>query len=127
MSDALAVTVIGCSPAWGNPGEPCSSYLVEAGGARILLDCGPGAFAALRALDDRPLDAVVLSHLHFDHIADLIPFGFCRRYSVLRDWPAPRLLAPPGGIARLGGLAVAGGGDADHLDGPFALEEYVPG
>jgi ribonuclease BN (tRNA processing enzyme) len=127
MTGAPVVTIVGCAPAWGNPGEPCSSYLVEAGGARILLDCGPGAFAALRELDDRPLDAVVLSHLHFDHIADLIPFGFCRRYSVLQDWPAPRLLAPPGGIERLGALAVAGGGNADHLDGPFRLEEYLPG
>ena len=124
---APVVTIVGCAPAWGNPGEPCSSYLVEAGGARILLDCGPGAFAALRALDDRPLDAVVLSHLHFDHVGDLIPFGYCRRYSVLQEWPAPRLLAPPGGIARLAALAVGGGGDAGHLDGPFRLEEYVPG
>jgi hypothetical protein len=27
---APILTVIGCAPAWGNPGEPCSSYLVEA-------------------------------------------------------------------------------------------------
>ena len=64
MADGAPIlTVIGCAPAWGNPGEPCSSYLVEAGGARILIDCGSGAFAALWALDPRPLDAVVLSHL----------------------------------------------------------------
>jgi ribonuclease BN (tRNA processing enzyme) len=126
-SDAPVLTIVGCAPAWGNPGEPCSSYLVEAGGARILLDCGSGAFGALRALSDLPLDAVVLSHLHFDHVADLIPFGFARRYGDLQRWPAPRLYAPPGGIERLGALAVAGGGQADHLDGPFALEEYTPG
>ena len=93
---ALTLTVVGCGPAWTNPGEPCSSYLVEAGGARILLDCGSGAFAALQELDPRPLDAVVLSHLHFDHCADLIPFGYSRMYAGLREWPPPRLLAPPG-------------------------------
>jgi ribonuclease BN (tRNA processing enzyme) len=121
------VTIVGFAPAWGNPGEPCSSYLVEAGGSRILLDCGSGAFSAFRALDDRPLDAVVLSHLHHDHVADLIPFGYSRRYSDLRAWPAPRLLAPPGGLAVLSAIASAGGGSPGHLDGPFALEEYVPG
>ncbi|MEO9173885.1 MAG: MBL fold metallo-hydrolase [Gaiellales bacterium] len=127
MSDAPVLTIVGCAPAWGNPGEPCSSYLVEAGGARILLDCGSGAFGALRALSDLPLDAVVLSHLHHDHVADLIPFGYARRYGDLQAWPAPRLLAPPGGIERLAAISVAGGGQADHLDGPFALEEYTPG
>src|SRR5262249_29678522 len=121
------VTVVGCAPAWGNPGEPCSSYLVEAGGARILLDCGPGAFAAFRALSDAQLDAVVLSHLDFDHVGDLIPFGYSRRYSELQGWTPPRLVAPPGGLERLSALAVAGGAEPDHLDGPFALSEYAPG
>ena len=124
---APILTVIGCAPAWGNPGEPCSSYLVEAVGTRILLDCGSGAFAALWALDPRPLDAVVLSHMHHDHVADLIPFGYARRYAGLAGWPAPRLLAPPGGLARLEALALAGGGQRDHLDGPFVLSEYEPG
>ncbi len=124
---APALTVVGCGPAWTNPGEPCSSYLVEAGGVRILLDCGTGAFAALRALDPRPLDAVVLSHLHFDHCADLVPFAYNRRYSETRDWDPPRLVAPPGGLAQLAALSEAGGATHDHLDGPFSLEEYEAG
>jgi ribonuclease BN (tRNA processing enzyme) len=124
---APILTVIGCAPAWGNPGEACSSYLVEAGGARILLDCGSGALAALRALDPRPLDAVVLSHMHHDHVADLIPFGYARKYTALADWAPPRLLAPPGGLDQLAALAEAGGGARDHLDGPFALAEYEQG
>jgi ribonuclease BN (tRNA processing enzyme) len=124
---ALALTVVGCGPAWGNPGEPCSSYLVEAGGARILLDCGSGAFAALMALAAPPLDAVVLSHLHFDHCADLIPFAYNRMYGELRAWAPPRLVAPPAGLERLSALAEAGGASRDHLAGPFSLEEYRPG
>jgi ribonuclease BN (tRNA processing enzyme) len=122
-----ALTVVGCGPAWGNPGEPCSSYLFEAGGTRILLDCGSGAFAALMALDARPLDAVVLSHLHFDHCADLIPFAYSRMYAALRTWAPPRLVAPPAGLERLASLAQAGGASRDHLVGPFSPEEYRPG
>ena len=124
---ALALIVVGCGPAWTTPGEPCSAYLIEAGGTRILLDCGIGSFSALQVLDPRPLDAVVLSHLHFDHCADLIPFAYSRRYAALRAWDAPRLVVPPGGLARLSALAVAGGASADHLDGPFSLEEYEAG
>jgi ribonuclease BN (tRNA processing enzyme) len=124
---ALTLTVVGCGPAWTNPGEPCSAYLVEAGGVRILLDCGSGAFAALQALDPRPLDAIVLSHLHFDHCGDLIPFAYSRMYAALRDWAPPRLVAPPGGLERLAGLAEAGGAGRDHLSGPFSLEQYRPG
>lgn len=126
-TSAPALTVVGCGPAWTTPGEPCSSYLVEAGGARILLDCGTGAFAALCALDPRPLDAVVLSHLHFDHCADLVPFAYNRVYGETRGWGPPRLVAPPGGLARLALLAEAGGAAHDHLDGPFMLEEYEAG
>ena len=64
--------------------------------------------------------------MHHDHVADLIPFGYARRYAGLAGWPAPRLLAPPGGLARLEALALAGGGRRDHLDGPFVLSEYEP-
>jgi ribonuclease BN (tRNA processing enzyme) len=124
---ALTLTVVGCGPAWTNPGEPCSSYLVEAGDTRILLDCGSGAFAALQQLDPRPLDAIVLSHPHFDHCGDLIPLAYSRMYGGLRAWQPPRLVAPPGGLERLAALAEAGGARRDHLDGPFSLEQYRPG
>jgi ribonuclease BN (tRNA processing enzyme) len=124
---ALTLTVVGCGPAWTNPGEPCSAYLVEAGTTRLLLDCGSGAFAALQALDPRPLDAIVLSHLHFDHCGDLIPFAYSRMYAGLRAWPPPRLVAPSGGLEQLAALAEAGGARRGHLDGPFSLEEYRPG
>ena len=41
----MRLTVIGCSPAWPNPGGACSGYLVE---GRLLLDCGPGVLSRLR-------------------------------------------------------------------------------
>ena len=39
---AVRLTVVGSSPAWPNPGGAQSGYLVEDGGGRLLLDCGPG-------------------------------------------------------------------------------------
>src|SRR5438309_355405 len=40
----VKVIVVGCSPAWPNPGGAQSGYLVE-GDGRLLLDCGPGELA----------------------------------------------------------------------------------
>jgi ribonuclease BN (tRNA processing enzyme) len=123
-----ALHVLGCAPASGNPGEPCSGYLVTAGGSRVLLDCGPGVLSSLLARDAAPLDAIVLSHLHFDHVADLIPLGYAHTLGLASEWKAPALYAPPGGIARLTALCEASGHGGDHLVAcGLTLGEYEPG
>jgi ribonuclease BN (tRNA processing enzyme) len=123
-----ALHVLGCATAGGNPGEPCSGYLVTAAGSRILLDCGPGVVSSLLARDAAPLDAVVLSHLHFDHVGDLIPLGYAHLIGLASEWKAPALHVPPGGIARLAGLCEAGGAGADHLEASgMTVSEYDPG
>ena len=43
----MRLEVVGCSPAWPNPGGAQSGYLVE-GPGRVLLDCGPGVLARMR-------------------------------------------------------------------------------
>ena len=55
-----------------------NSYYLEAGGQRLVLDCGmhpkqegEEALPNFRALDDRPLDAIIVSHAHLDHIGTL--------------------------------------------------------
>jgi ribonuclease BN (tRNA processing enzyme) len=123
-----ALHVLGCAPASGNPGEPCSGYLVTAGGSRLLLDCGPGVLSSWLARDAAPLDAVVLTHLHFDHVADLIPLGYAHTFGLAGDWKAPALYAPPGGVERLRALCEASGHGADHLSVcGLTLGEYEPG
>jgi phosphoribosyl 1,2-cyclic phosphate phosphodiesterase len=48
-----------------------TSAIVRYQGARILIDCGPDfRTQMLRASDDN-LDAVLLTHIHFDHVAGL--------------------------------------------------------
>jgi ribonuclease BN (tRNA processing enzyme) len=47
--------------------------LIEGFGSRILLDCGSGVLARLAGLCRHfELDAVILSHLHFDHCSDML-------------------------------------------------------
>jgi ribonuclease BN (tRNA processing enzyme) len=135
----VRITVLGKSPAWQDADGACSGYLVEGGGLKVLLDCGPGVFAKLRhALDYTDVDAVVISHLHADHILDLVPFASGLRYAPRQqpvpvgghpgtDAPArPRLLAPPGAREALSTLCTSTGMRADHIDGAFALTVYDP-
>ena len=55
----MRLTVVGCSPAWPNPGGAQSGYLVHADGA-VLLDCGAYSLSQASQYNGRPLPAVVL-------------------------------------------------------------------
>ncbi|MEW9677178.1 MBL fold metallo-hydrolase [Lentibacillus sp. L22] len=75
----MKVTVIGY---WGGfPGvkEATSGYLLQHDGFHLLLDCGSGVLAQLQAfINVEELDAVLLSHYHHDHVADIGPLQFGR-------------------------------------------------
>ena len=61
-----------------------TSAIVRYQGARILIDCGPDfRTQMLRASDDN-LDAVLLTHIHYDHVAGLDDL---RTYCFERPFP----------------------------------------
>jgi ribonuclease BN (tRNA processing enzyme) len=121
----VKLTVIGCSPAWHNPGGAQSGYLVE-GSGRLLMDCGPGVFAALRARDGWPrVDAVAITHFHLDHWGDLIPWTFAACFGPGRESPRPELWLPPGGVETL--RSFTSKLSADPLFDAFQVHEYAEG
>lgn len=68
----MKVRVLGTTGRYLAPYSGGSSYLVEHEDTRLLLDCGGGSREALARLGlDRPLDAILISHFHFDHCMDL--------------------------------------------------------
>ncbi|MBQ7455376.1 MAG: MBL fold metallo-hydrolase [Clostridia bacterium] len=70
----MKLTVLGCNGPFPAAGGACSGYLLEEGSTRVLLDCGTGTLARLTALvPPEALDAIVLSHLHYDHMSDMLP------------------------------------------------------
>ncbi|GGM25254.1 hypothetical protein GCM10011351_08740 [Paraliobacillus quinghaiensis] len=68
----MKVTVIGFWGAYPEEGAATSSYLLEKDDVTVLIDCGSGALAQLpKYTNAMDLDAVILSHYHNDHIADI--------------------------------------------------------
>lgn len=127
----MRLTCLGGAAAWPNPGQGCSSYLVSTPETAILVDCGPDTLHVLRSqIRYSSIDAVVISHMHSDHMLDLVPFRYGLTYGVERpDSPIP-LLVPPGGSAKLGALATALGSNSEpgesFWEPAFTVQEYQP-
>jgi ribonuclease BN (tRNA processing enzyme) len=111
----MRMTVLGGCGAWPAAGQACSGYLVEHDGFRVLVD--PGYAIVPRLLEwvaADAVDAVLVSHGHPDHCADLHPLLRARVLGVETPPPALPVHALPGAVDRV--LA---------LDGPGPVQEAV--
>jgi ribonuclease BN (tRNA processing enzyme) len=120
----MRMTVLGGCGAWPAAGQACSGYLVEHDGFRVLVD--PGYAVVPRLLElvaAEDVDAVLLSHGHPDHCADLNPL---LRARVLRVGdgapPALPVHALPGAADRVLALDEPG-----TLAGAAALSAFAAG
>jgi ribonuclease BN (tRNA processing enzyme) len=120
----MRLTILGRSPASPNPGEACAGYLVEGNGSRVLLDIGPGVVAQLliRHHPDE-LDAVVVSHMHADHMLDLVTLRYVYPWRARPHDQRLRVVMPPGSADQLLDLA-RGVGSARHFEETFRLSEH---
>jgi len=90
----LKLTVLGCYGPYPKAGGACSGYLLEDKNTKILIDCGNGVLSKLFAYceDLNKLDAIFISHLHPDHISDLMVLRyaiFIKRMFKKLDMPIP--------------------------------------
>lgn len=93
----MEVVALGTSGTFARFGQACSGYLFRAGGRAVLVDLGSGVLANLyRYLHPSDLDAIVLTHLHADHVADLYPLRLVLRYGERRR-PTPLPVHAPSG------------------------------
>lgn len=118
----MRLTVLGGCGAWPTAVQACSGYLVEYAGFRLLID--PGYATLPRLLDHHTvdaIDAVLISHGHPDHCADLNPLLRARGLS---DAPAPALpvFAPHGAVD-----AVLALDKPRMLAKAYQLREFRPG
>ncbi len=115
----VTLLVLGCDGSWAGPGGAGSGYLVSCGGTHLLVDLGPGTFAALQTrLDPALIAAVVISHRHPDHWTDLHSLVTHARFALHRESIpvyAPGELGDHSGLAGSTALdwhRVVGGGSA---------------
>ncbi|MDP4083921.1 MAG: MBL fold metallo-hydrolase [Bacillota bacterium] len=68
----MKLTVIGFWGGYPKRNGASSGYLLEHNGFQLLLDCGSGVLSKMQnILQPEELNAVLLSHYHPDHIADI--------------------------------------------------------
>ncbi len=120
------LTVLGGSAASVGSGQGCAGYLVSTESTNVVLDLGPGTLQELRNHTDfRSLGAVVLSHLHVDHMLDVIALRFSLAYNPVRPEQRVPLWLPPGGLEFLGRLSEVF--TTDRASDSFFTEVFEPG
>jgi len=121
-------SVIGSSPAWPNPGDAHSGYMIERPVGRLLVDCGPGVLGRLRAREGWPhVDAIAITHFHLDHWGDLVPWvwGAMYRSGGVEIDDRPELWVHSGGRRILEQFGERFG-FVDMFDRVFTVCEYEP-
>lgn len=72
-----------------------TAALLETDTTHILIDCGPDIRQQLMPFPFQPLDAVLLTHIHYDHVAgidDLRPFCVFDSLQIYADEPTTEAL-----------------------------------
>jgi ribonuclease BN (tRNA processing enzyme) len=86
----VKITVLGGCGAWPAAGQACSGYLVEHEGFRLVVDPGYATLPRLLAyVAATEVDAVLISHGHPDHCADLNPLLRARALGAAPPPPLP--------------------------------------
>lgn len=118
----MRLTVLGACGGWPTAGAACSGFLLEHEGFRLVVDLGYGTMPRLLGLvDAEQVDAVLVSHGHPDHCADLNPLLRARVLGGRSAAPLP-VHAPPGALDAVLALDRPG-----MLDGGLALHPLPAG
>lgn len=121
----MKVQFLGTGVGIPQPDRVQSGFVVEPeDGGMLLFDCGAGILQQLFESGRDPLavDAIVLSHLHLDHVSDVLPLLKSRW---LCDQPKCRIIGPDGTREWLDRLF----GAYTYLQGRFdlSIKELKPG
>jgi len=121
----MRLTVLGCAGSFPGPESACSAYLVEEDDFRLLVDFGSGSLTALqRYADLHSVDAILLTHLHCDHMLDACLYVVVRRYDPSGPRPPIPVYAPAGAPDR---IAAAYSQEEGPVDDVYTFYGLQPG
>jgi ribonuclease BN (tRNA processing enzyme) len=121
----MRLTVLGCAGSFPGPESACSAYLVEADGFRLLIDFGSGSLSALqRYAGIDAVDAILLTHLHCDHMLDACTYVVVRRYAPGGPMPPLPVYAPMGAAER---ISAAYSSENEPVDDVYTFYGLQPG
>jgi len=134
----IEVTLLGTGSPIPDPNRAGPSTLIRAGAQTFLVDCGRGVLQRLAAVGSgaNALTALLLTHLHSDHIADLGDVIITRWVSTFTEQVPLPIIGPPGTAEVVEATLRAFGHDigyriAHHADltapPPVQVHEYTEG
>lgn len=92
----MQLVILGSGGGWARPKRAASGYLLRHDGFTVWLDAGTGTMANLQEhVELLEVDAVLVSHKHFDHFLDLYPYFLSVWFDPKRTGKVP-MYAPPG-------------------------------
>jgi ribonuclease Z len=134
----IEVTLLGTGSPIPDPDRAGPATLIRAGGQTFLVDCGRGVQQRLAAVGSgaNALSALLLTHLHSDHIADLGDVIITRWVTTFTEQIPLQIIGPPGTKRVVEATLEAFGPDigyriAHHADltapPPVEVHEYTEG
>lgn len=83
----MRLTILGNNGPFPSAGGACSGYLVTEGNKKILIDCGNGVLSNLQKfVKFEELDAIILTHLHSDHMSDMMVLKYAVQIKMNRGF-----------------------------------------
>lgn len=126
----MRLTTVGTGTAAPWPGRVQSGHLIDAGGVRLLMDCGSGVATRLADLrvEWQTITHVAITHFHADHIVDLPTLLYAWRYGQLPPRSEPLdIVGPVGTLQLLSRFAAIFGDGLLALGFPISVRELTPG
>ncbi len=126
----MQLAVLGSGTVAPSSERTAPAYWLEAGGVRLLLDCGAGTLhrAAVFGVPWAEVTHIAITHFHIDHWGELPHYLFALRWGVEPPRQDPLTIIGPRGLnARLALLTEAYGEWVLHPEFPLEVVELEAG